>query len=118
MHTDLSAGAGDGCEPLHPNATTHSKNPRDICQKSSVDGGRTWGPLRVIASNGAQGSPVWDAVRKRMVLQYAELPCGKTACADTKQMFSTDNGQSWTPPESICGSSPGKLPRDACGAPH
>ena len=28
---------GDGCEPLHPNATTHSKNARDICQKSSTD---------------------------------------------------------------------------------
>ncbi len=113
---ECRTSAGDGCEPLHPNATAHSKNPRDICQKSSTDSGQTWSSLKVIANNGAQGSPVWDAERKRMVLQYAELPCGKAACADTKQMFSTDNGKSWTEPESICGNAPGKLPRStACG---
>jgi len=96
---------GDGCLPVGAIASPMasrlapvSRNAnRDLCQKRSLDGGVTWGQLTVIARNGAQASPVWDAVRSRMLLQYMQL-----SPPDTMQMISADNGLTWTTPKSVC----------------
>ena len=95
---------GDGCLPVASPAASvgatgsGSRNAnRDLCQKRSLDGGATWGPLAVIARNGAQASPVWDAVRSRMLLQYMQL-----SPPDTMQMVSADHGLTWTKPKSVC----------------
>jgi sialidase-1 len=45
---------GDGCEPH--TKPVHTNNNRDLCMKTSQDGGRTWGPLRVILRNAGQVS--------------------------------------------------------------
>ena len=64
---------------------------------------------------------MFDAVRKKMLLQYATLPCskkgpgGEEQCTDTKQMESADHGETWTEPASVCGTAVGKIPPAACG---
>jgi hypothetical protein len=47
---------GDGCYPttLPPHAIIN--NNRDICQKRSTDGGKTWSGLKVIANSGVRSS--------------------------------------------------------------
>jgi hypothetical protein len=71
-------------------------------------GGRTWGPLRVVARGpAAQGNPVYDAATKQLILQWVQL-----SPADTRQMVSTDHGATWGKWRSICG---GSLPKVACG---
>lgn len=82
---------GDGCEPIGNLQTplVASSN-RDICQKQSTDGGKTWGPLKVIARNGAQANPVYDAQTETLVVQYMQLSPG-----DSMQMTSKDHGATW-----------------------
>eukprot|EP00041_Stephanoeca_diplocostata_P035691 m.1268133 g.1268133 ORF g.1268133 m.1268133 type:complete len:454 (-) comp24744_c0_seq13:7009-8370(-) len=88
---------GDGCEPRVLPPKWHSSTNRDICQKQSFDGGKTWTGLRVIARNGAQGNPVFDTRTNKLLLQYTQLEPG-----DTMQMESLDNGASWSQPVSKC----------------
>eukprot|EP00038_Savillea_parva_P011514 m.198036 g.198036 ORF g.198036 m.198036 type:complete len:464 (-) comp20324_c0_seq1:39-1430(-) len=99
---------GDGCYPTS-GPPSQGEN-RDICMKSSVDAGKTWSPLRVIARNGAQGSPVYDFRTQQLVLQYKQL-----VPSDTMQMVSHDHGATWSTPISVCGNRTGTLPTSDCG---
>eukprot|EP00051_Salpingoeca_urceolata_P005891 m.78442 g.78442 ORF g.78442 m.78442 type:complete len:467 (-) comp14586_c0_seq2:288-1688(-) len=105
---------GDGCYPhgaLGAKGSTREVEGnanRDLCMKTSTDAGNTWGPLSVIARNGAQPSPVWDTVRSRLIMQYTQLSPG-----DNMQSFSNDLGKTWSKPQSIARFlSPGTVPTD------
>lgn len=108
---------GDGCDPLDTfldplvvsDAAGYGRDSnRDLCQRQSIDGGKTWLPLKVIARNGAQASPVWDRIRGRILLQYLQL-----SPAATMQMSSDDGGLSWSAPVDVC--SRGLDRSSACG---
>jgi hypothetical protein len=69
-----------------------------------------WGPLKVIAQGpAAQGTPVYNAQSKRLVLQWVQL----SSPHDTRQMQSSDHGKTWSKWRSVCG--PGSLDKSACG---
>ena len=76
--------------------------------KSSFDGGITWGNFQVLSPKGGIGyscsHAIYDRVRETLVLQYHHFGTNTTRPATkvkTFQMFSTDDGQSWTWPEDI-----------------
>ena len=96
---------GDGCEPVAFSAARNAN--RDICSKRSVDGGRSWSVLRVIARSGSQATPVITAGGKLLV-QYDHI-----GAAATMQMESEDDGATWSEARSVCG--PGGLQPGACG---
>eukprot|EP00039_Didymoeca_costata_P016781 m.305295 g.305295 ORF g.305295 m.305295 type:complete len:452 (-) comp16448_c0_seq1:64-1419(-) len=88
---------GDGCLPKTLPPGWHFNTNRDICQKQSLDGGKTWGPLVIIGRNAAQPTPVIDTKTNKMILQYVQL-----SPSDSIQIESADNGKTWSSPVSIC----------------
>ena len=46
----------------------------DICSKLSTDGGESWGPLITVVKNSSQPAPVWDALHKKLVLNFNGAP--------------------------------------------
>lgn len=80
---------GDGCY-AHGNYPSYDDPNRrtDIAMKRSVDGGATWTNFTIIHTFASQPTPVWDAVRKAIVLQFS-------AAAWVFAMTSHDNGQTW-----------------------
>jgi sialidase-1 len=73
----------------------------DICSKSSVDSGATWGPLQVVIKNSSQPSPVYDTATSTIVLNFNGAPhCldQTTGCGFNQQMISTDDGKTWGAP--------------------
>eukprot|EP00054_Salpingoeca_dolichothecata_P015800 m.91606 g.91606 ORF g.91606 m.91606 type:complete len:447 (-) comp21663_c0_seq5:367-1707(-) len=87
---------GDGCEPSKFNIAPTDNSNKDLCQKISVDGGKTWGPLQVIIKNAGQPSPVWDAATNTLIMTYLQLsPPGNF------QRTSKDMGQTWSEPQSL-----------------
>eukprot|EP00035_Acanthoeca_spectabilis_P014612 m.281716 g.281716 ORF g.281716 m.281716 type:complete len:480 (-) comp16177_c0_seq2:109-1548(-) len=81
---------GDGCLP------TGVKNSgvRDVCMRRSVDGGRHWGNLTVIAYDSSQDTAVYDTVTKTVIVNVLG-PAGND------QVVSTDLGLTWSQPRSI-----------------
>lgn len=90
----------------------------DIVLKRSTDGGRTWGPLRAVARNGAglAGNPapvVLDTGRVLLVHVRAAAGAtedailrGKVAAADGRRVWvqhSDDDGLTWSGPREITG---------------
>ena len=93
------------------NRADHSHN--KIALKISSDGGRTWGPIRIIAADGDHclnnPFPVLDAETGRILLMYNRWPWGfheKDVVAGYQGqrinrcfvMFSDDSGSKWSPP--------------------
>lgn len=78
---------GDGCEPKGAENVPGAS--RDICMKSSSDGGSTWSGLRVVAAGCNQPTAVWDAVTGHVILQ------GDCA-SHISQSVSQDLGTSWS----------------------
>jgi len=87
----------------------------DLVQRRSTDEGKTWGPVELIWSDGANTcgnpSPVYDRVNGRLVLlanwnraedSEKDIRSGKSL--DGRRIFvffSTDEGASWTAPKEI-----------------
>jgi hypothetical protein len=55
---------GDGCLPTG----VKSSGNRDVCTRRSTDSGVTWSNLTVIVPDAGQDTAVFDAVRKRVVV--------------------------------------------------
>jgi sialidase-1 len=87
----------------------------EVVLRRSTDGGRTWGPLTTVSSNGdaTAGNPspavlpdgdiVLLTTRNGRVTEN-EIMSGTVSDADTRRVFvqrSTDNGATWTTPEEI-----------------
>jgi len=80
-----------------------------VVMKTTTDGGSTWGNYQVVSAPSglpgfANGAAIYDRLRKRIVLQYQYFPLGSTAPAVNTtyyQRFSSDNGETWTPPVDI-----------------
>lgn len=87
---------GDGCRPAAASLSDTRNMNRDLCMKSSSDGGRTWSALAVIQRNAMQPTPVWDAVRGQVLLSFNRVSNGLNL-----QMYSLDLGESWSTPVSI-----------------
>merc|ERR1711871_656533 len=52
----------------------------------------------------ANGAAIYDSQRKRLVVQYNFIPGGSTAPVvntSTFQIFSSDDGETWTEPQDI-----------------
>ena len=113
---------GDGCWPKVP----APKPPPTVCNgtcvvlKRSSDGGRTWSLLYIVTNAGGNVMPVWDAVRGRVVLNFA-LPAVDEVHAIISTIASTDSAQilsvaSWSAPRQIArypngwASAPGPAP--------
>ncbi|MFB8775342.1 sialidase family protein [Streptomyces broussonetiae] len=88
----------------------------DVVMKRSTDGGRTWGPLRVVASNGAglAGNPAPVAlddgrvllvhVRSAAAASEELIVHGKVSRADGRRVWvshSDDEGLTWSGPREI-----------------
>jgi sialidase-1 len=58
--------------------------------RRSVDSGVTWGALGVVVYNASQNTPVFDAVRGTVVLNF------NNAAGDNAQVESTDDGLTWS----------------------
>lgn len=68
----------------------------DIVLKISDDGGRTWGPVRLVAECASQPSPVYDVSSRRLLLQFNwQLEAKRYMNA---QVASIDLGASWSTP--------------------
>ncbi|MFF8727684.1 exo-alpha-sialidase [Streptomyces sp. NPDC015171] len=102
------------CEGRVESAADHGHI--DIVQKRSTDGGRTWGPLQVAASNGTglAGNPapvVLDTgrillvhVRAAATATEAAILRGQVSDADGRRTWvqhSDDDGVTWSPPREI-----------------
>lgn len=87
----------------------------DIVVKRSTDGGRTWGPLRVVSHGGGDThgnpAPVVDRRTGRILLaetfntgradgKSCEAPCDRTP----HLQYSDDDGLNWSPPRDLSGS--------------
>ncbi|MER5445464.1 sialidase family protein [Streptomyces sp. NPDC002766] len=105
------------CEGRVASASDHGRI--DIVLKSSTDGGRTWGPLRVAAANGTglAGNPapvVLDTGRVLLVHVRAAatateelIRLGKVKDADGRRVWvqhSDDDGVTWSEPAEITAS--------------
>lgn len=89
----------------------------DLVLKRSTDGGRTWGPLQVIADDGPNkwGNPVpiVDETTGRIVLNTTrtggdvtgnDVNCGRADAEQTRRSFiqiSDDDGRTWSEPVDI-----------------
>lgn len=110
------------CEARHNASGDHAEN--DILLKRSSDGGRTWGPVQVVAKDGRNSlnNPTAVIVREtgRIILMYQRWPCGYHAGDDpahnikvvepgyegdricrTFLITSDDDGSSWSRPREI-----------------
>lgn len=79
-----------------------------VIMKTSKDGGVTWGNFQILSPKGmthyTNGAGIYDTVRKRIVVQYNFVPAGDTAPVvntTTWQIFSTDDGMTWTEPKNL-----------------
>ncbi|MDB6040067.1 MAG: hypothetical protein JWM99_3908 [Verrucomicrobiales bacterium] len=97
-------------------ASLHDHAENKIVLKRSDDGGKTWGPLHIIAEDGsnALNNPTAVALRKpnRVILIYQRYPKGfdehnaepgvdgPHVCR-TFKIFSDNNGLKWSPPVEI-----------------
>jgi len=87
----------------------------DTVLRRSTDGGKTWGPLRVVADAGADfvgnPCPVLDRTTGRVWLPLARKP-GRNTAAQSKtgggagpmevlMLHSDDDGATWSPPENV-----------------
>jgi len=74
----------------------------DICSKVSDDGGASWSPLRVVIKNSSQPSPVYDAARGAVVLNFNGAPhCA--GCGFHQAMARHDGGETWGAPRALDG---------------
>ncbi|NEE01574.1 hypothetical protein G1H10_15485 [Phytoactinopolyspora halotolerans] len=89
----------------------------DLVLKRSADGGRSWGPLQVVADDGPNkwGNPVpiVDEATGRIILNTtrtggdvtgADVRCGRADAEQTRRSFiqySDDHGTTWSEPEEI-----------------
>ena len=74
------------CEARHNRNGDHAEN--DILLRRSIDGGRTWGPVQTVATDGTNSlnNPTVVEVREtgRILLMYQRYPCGYHVSADPK----------------------------------
>jgi sialidase-1 len=90
----------------------------DIVLRRSTDGGRTWGPLRVVVANGrdlagnpapvvlASGRVLLVHVRNAAAATEDAIRRGRVAAADGRRVwvtYSDDSGLTWTPGREITG---------------
>jgi sialidase-1 len=94
---------GDECVPF-PGPAPPSKQPAgimakgytDTVAKRSTNGGSSWSPLAVVAKGGWCPTAVYDAQRRRVVVQYSLY----TDNSDW-QITSSDSGATWSAPVSL-----------------
>eukprot|EP01062_Namystynia_karyoxenos_P053889 TRINITY_DN438_c0_g1_i2.p1 TRINITY_DN438_c0_g1~~TRINITY_DN438_c0_g1_i2.p1 ORF type:complete len:465 (+),score=152.89 TRINITY_DN438_c0_g1_i2:122-1516(+) len=79
---------GDGCNPDGGHNLPGAR--RDVCMKSSTNGGAEWSSLSIVARACLQPDPVWDERTGAVVLN---MNCDGLGVA---QSISTDLGKSWT----------------------
>lgn len=74
-----------------------------VVSKFSTDAGLTWGPMRVLTPiSHSHGQVVYDAQRKRVLMQYQHHPSTDPCFNSTLyQRFSEDDGQTWGPSANI-----------------
>lgn len=94
---------GDECVPFPgpgAPATYHvgidAKGHTDTVMKRSTNGGRDWSALAVVASGSWCPTAVWDAQRRRVVLQYSLYTDDSVW-----QAISTDLGRTFGPPLNV-----------------
>eukprot|EP00730_Choanoeca_flexa_P017280 TRINITY_DN8301_c0_g1_i4.p1 TRINITY_DN8301_c0_g1~~TRINITY_DN8301_c0_g1_i4.p1 ORF type:complete len:443 (+),score=45.00 TRINITY_DN8301_c0_g1_i4:37-1365(+) len=90
---------GDGCNPRGFEGDKYSverNSNRDLCIKTSQDGGKTWSSLNVVARNAMQPNLVWNGGQQQVLLNFNQVTPG-----DTLTMTSKDMGRSWSEPASI-----------------
>jgi sialidase-1 len=67
-----------------------------------MDGGKSWSALKVVIKNSSQPSPVYDTVRRQIVMNYNGAPhCMTNGCGFNMQMISVDGGESWIAPTQL-----------------
>lgn len=103
----LQGGAGAETGLGDDNSLAH------VVMKTSTDQGLTWGGFKVISPATKDGSfmrgytmghGLWDWLRERLVMQYHYFPTNTTrpaANVRTFQMFSTNDGASFSAPRDI-----------------
>ena len=76
--------------------------------KTSFDDGQTWTNFQTVSPKGedhyATGAGIYDAVRKRLVVQFQRFPHGSTKpCTATNylQVMSSDDGRTWSSVDDI-----------------
>ena len=91
----IAWGRGDGCFVATPKPGNSSAcHGTCIVLKRSIDGGRTWSPLSVVANPAFSLMPVLDAVHQRVVLVYNAGPdvSNPPFIQSTSQLFVTVAG--------------------------
>ena len=104
---------GDGCNLASGTPTTENRNCSGTCivMKRSSNGGLTWSPPHLVTGAGGNVMPVFDAVRGRVVLNYAlgtasDPPYVQAAASVMVTVASTDGPEilsatAWSKPRQI-----------------
>ena len=103
---------GDGCAPVggapdDADSALGRTDWRDVCTKTSTDGGRTWGALVVIANCTMQPTPVvippeaGTSQPPTIVLHGNRCPASTVRPSGNVQIVSRDGGKTWSQPEDL-----------------
>lgn len=104
---------GDGCAPVGYEAEADGialgrTDWRDLCSKTSTDGGSTWGPLTVIANCTMQPTAVVipaaeadSSAPPTIVLHGNRCPASSVRPSGNVQLVSRDGGKTWSQPQDL-----------------